>query len=179
MVETKQCSKCKEVKELSQFYKNNKTKDGLTYYCKSCCDNNTKEYRKTERGREATNRYFKTDKGKKTLKRGLAKYFKTARGKAKLKESSNRRRAQKLQSEGIYTQQDILSHGEFQGWLCWWCGKFCKDDYHEDHYIPLSKGGSNWPSNIVISCPRCNHKKNKKLPDEFIQYIKDHPDEFK
>jgi len=32
----KQCTKCKEVKPLSEFYKHKAGKDGLTSYCKSC-----------------------------------------------------------------------------------------------------------------------------------------------
>ena len=33
--------------------------------------------------------------------------------------------------------------------------------------IPLAKGGSNGPENIVIACAPCNLKKNAKLPHEF------------
>ena len=32
----KECSRCKEKKSISAFYKNNNTKDKLTYYCKNC-----------------------------------------------------------------------------------------------------------------------------------------------
>lgn len=40
-VEKKQCGKCKQLKPLSEFYKNKSTKDGLARWCKQC----KKEYR--------------------------------------------------------------------------------------------------------------------------------------
>ncbi|MBZ5623051.1 MAG: HNH endonuclease [Acidobacteriia bacterium] len=36
-----------------------------------------------------------------------------------------------------------------------------------DHYIPLSKGGTNFPDNIVLACWPCNNRKRAKLPSEF------------
>jgi 5-methylcytosine-specific restriction endonuclease McrA len=41
------------------------------------------------------------------------------------------------------------------------------DKYHVDHVVPLSRGGSDGPENIVISCPRCNCSKSSKLPEEW------------
>ena len=35
-ISQKQCSRCKEVKDASLFYKNRKSKDGLKSYCKEC-----------------------------------------------------------------------------------------------------------------------------------------------
>lgn len=36
------CSKCKEIKKLSEFYKNKSQKDGYNNWCKEC----VKEYKK-------------------------------------------------------------------------------------------------------------------------------------
>lgn len=36
VVDTKECSKCKTVKVLADYYKNKKTKDGLLTVCKDC-----------------------------------------------------------------------------------------------------------------------------------------------
>ena len=36
MTDTKQCTKCNETKELTEFYKRKSHKDGLTYWCKGC-----------------------------------------------------------------------------------------------------------------------------------------------
>jgi hypothetical protein len=40
----KQCSKCKEHKTLSDFYKHKKNKDKLSYHCKSCISYTRKVY---------------------------------------------------------------------------------------------------------------------------------------
>jgi hypothetical protein len=40
----KKCSKCKIEKELNQFYKSSKGKDGLNPNCKSCCALKDKKY---------------------------------------------------------------------------------------------------------------------------------------
>ena len=35
-----------------------------------------------------------------------------------------------------------------------------------DHFIPLSRGGSNGESNLILSCWTCNFEKGDSLPDE-------------
>lgn len=42
----KRCPKCGETKELSQFFRNRRTKDGLTCWCKSCHGAATLAYQK-------------------------------------------------------------------------------------------------------------------------------------
>jgi len=84
---------------------------------------------------------------------------------------SHLRRLRLVENGGVHTVQDVLNQGESQNWCCWWCGVYCEDNYHEDHYIPLARGGSNWPKNIVISCPECNFSKGDKTPEEFIEYL--------
>lgn len=77
------------------------------------------------------------------------------------------RRAKINQSEGSHTGADIEKIFNGQKGFCWWCGKDMTDTgYHVDHRIPISRGGSNGPENLVISCPPCNLKKNDKMPWE-------------
>jgi hypothetical protein len=68
----KQCAKCKELKEESEFHKNNRNKDGLHSYCKKCNYEASKEYNGTEKGKQNVKRayqkqystgYFKYGKG--------------------------------------------------------------------------------------------------------------------
>jgi 5-methylcytosine-specific restriction endonuclease McrA len=37
----------------------------------------------------------------------------------------------------------------------------------KDHQIALTKGGSEWPSNLVPACRQCNSLKNTRCPIEF------------
>lgn len=41
--------------------------------------------------------------------------------------------------------------------------------YHIDHIIPSARGGKNEDSNIQLTCPKCNLKKNSKDPIRFMQ----------
>lgn len=77
------------------------------------------------------------------------------------------RRAQLAGSEGFHTAADIeLIHAR-QKYKCACCGKSTKEKKHVDHIVPISRGGSNWPSNLQILCPPCNLTKAAKDPIEF------------
>jgi len=85
--------------------------------------------------------------------------------------SYHKRKALKKGSNGSYTKAELQAQFESQQGRCYHCGKwlvlgngrFC----HVDHWIPLSKGGSNNIENIRLLCPHCNLSKNDKLPCEW------------
>lgn len=79
-----------------------------------------------------------------------------------------RRRAQEVGGDSTAVVHKWESSATKQ---CYWCGKKCAQKYHVDHYVPLSKGGKHEVSNLVISCPRCNLKKNAKDPYEFANTV--------
>lgn len=85
----------------------------------------------------------------------------------RIKVANHQRRAQRKQAPGRYTIQDVRLLLLSQKGLCWWCGVPVGDTYHVDHRIPLSRGGSNYPENLCISCPNCNLSKHNKLPSEW------------
>ena len=87
----------------------------------------------------------------------------------KVKARAQRRRARKLSAEGAHTATDLRKQYDRQKGRCYWCGEPVGYTYHADHVVPLSRGGTNWPENIVISCPDCNRSKNNKLPHEWPQ----------
>lgn len=53
--------------------------------------------------------------------------------------------------------------------ICLWCQSDCSNDYHIDHFHPLSKGGHHSVSNLAIACPTCNLEKNALTPADFCQ----------
>lgn len=50
---------------------------------------------------------------------------------------------------------------------CWYCNCLLTEETSSlDHVIPLSRGGSDRPQNVVPSCKRCNSAKgNKTIPE--------------
>ena len=50
-METKQCSKCSEVKAVSEFHKRASAKDGLAYQCKQCKNMARMDYHNSNRER--------------------------------------------------------------------------------------------------------------------------------
>lgn len=83
-----------------------------------------------------------------------------------------KRRAALNNAEGHFTQDDILELKQLQKNKCYYCGCSLNDNYHVDHKRPLSKGGSNWPKNLAVTCPLCNLRKNDMTEQEFIKKLK-------
>jgi 5-methylcytosine-specific restriction endonuclease McrA len=86
----------------------------------------------------------------------------------KVRAREARRRARKIAAEGFHTDADIREIYDEQGGVCAYCFVPLPVDYHVEHFIPLSKGGSNWPENLRIACPICNAKKGARDPLEFL-----------
>jgi len=90
---------------------------------------------------------------------------------------------------GQITLSKLVDRMEFHGWRCRYCGcdfqlkvircfgsgpgrprqylDFYGIELRVDHVIPVARGGSNWPANLVPACNSCNSKKHAKLVEEF------------
>lgn len=86
----------------------------------------------------------------------------------KLVEYANRRRARTLAAIGDTTDKDFKAIISRQNGKCY----DCKVAFSESlvpsmgHKIPLSRGGSNGPWNIIAQCLPCNQKQGSKIhPD--------------
>ena len=85
----------------------------------------------------------------------------------KRKAYASKRRALLLNAEGSHTPEDIKWLLNVQDGKCANCQIDVGGSYHVDHFIPLSKGGSNWLHNLQILCPPCNTSKGNKDPLEW------------
>jgi len=83
-IQTKQCSKCKQEKPVSEFYKQTSNKTGYKSQCKECCYEYEKERRKRpeslKKYKEACKRYQQTEKYILKYKRNNRKYALTEIG---------------------------------------------------------------------------------------------------
>lgn len=222
---TKQCSKCKEIKPATSEYfsRDKKHRDGLFSQCKVCAaeygrahrtanKEHYAEYQRTyyaatkeqrvatrrayiaanrERIRERRRAYYAenmkkrfeynaTHKGR-AAENSRAHYIANkarileqrrayaAANKEAIRAKHHRRRARKVHAEGTHTAADIKRQYKAQKGRCYYCHIKVGDKFHADHVIPLSRGGSDGPENIVVTCPACNVSKNNKLPHEWPQ----------
>lgn len=77
------------------------------------------------------------------------------------------RRAREENVEGKFSPNDVLSLLDQQNYQCVYCKTCLKEYYEVDHITPISRGGSNWPSNLQCLCRSCNRRKSSKDPIEF------------
>ena len=75
------------------------------------------------------------------------------------------RRARELAAEGHYSLAEWLALLKRYGHRCGYCGAVGK--LEPDHRVPLSRGGSNWISNIIPACRRCNTRKRTATETEY------------
>lgn len=98
-------------------------------------------------------------------KRWRRKHPEAAKLKSRLARS--RRRALENNAEGTYSARDIAALQVRQKGKCNGCQADISQDYHVDHIIPLSRGGSNWPSNLQLLCETCNVRKSDRTMQEW------------
>jgi 5-methylcytosine-specific restriction endonuclease McrA len=56
-----------------------------------------------------------------------------------------------------------------QNYQCYWCDEFFGDKApHQDHVIPISRGGLHMLDNLVWACASCNTQKQAQLPHDWF-----------
>lgn len=76
-----------------------------------------------------------------------------------------RRRARKANASGDCSIQQWQARLDYYGGKCIYCGT--TERITQDHRIPLSRGGTHWPANLIPACHNCNCKKRTKTETEF------------
>lgn len=88
----------------------------------------------------------------------------------RVRSASRQRKARLRGAEGTHTAADVAAIAKAQRNRC----AYCRTDLrltirHEDHIIPISKGGSNRRSNIQLLCAPCNLAKHASDPIDYAQ----------
>lgn len=79
------------------------------------------------------------------------------------------RRARLRKAEGRHTAKDVRTILERQNWTCVYCPTSLKEKHHVDHIVAISRGGTNWPSNLQCLCGPCNLSKWCKDEAEWLK----------
>lgn len=98
--------------------------------------------------------------------------FKPLLAREKSRITAFRRRQMVEANGGSHTKKDLAILYQLQEGLCYFCGepfaaKSQGNSYHADHYLPICEGGKNDSSNLVLTCPSCNFRKNAMDGDSF------------
>lgn len=189
----KLCTICQDEHPLTEEYfsKNYRTKDGWDYTCKVCKSKQAHDtyMRNQEDRKRRVREYNNKNREAKRIKdrayyrahavaiRAHVREYRRIHGEEhrrynreyaknhrQQRRVSERNRRARLRNNGTHTIQDIIRQYKRQRGRCYYCGhKVPWRKHHVDHVIPLIKGGSNGPSNLVIACPTCNCRKRDKF----------------
>jgi 5-methylcytosine-specific restriction endonuclease McrA len=86
--------------------------------------------------------------------------------------ASRRRKARLRGADGTHTAADVEEIAKAQRNRCAYCKVSLRGRVrHEDHIIPISKGGSNRRSNIQLLCAPCNLAKHAADPIDYAKRI--------
>lgn len=97
------------------------------------------------------------------------------------KDENNKRRRENrdfhlMYVAGFHTVADIRQIWEFQNGECHYCGISLgsvesKHGFEKDHIEPISKLGSDWPSNLALTCIPCNQTKKELTAQAFWKIL--------
>ena len=82
------------------------------------------------------------------------------------------RKDQDLNAEGLHDLLHIALIREALEDCCRYCGVPLDGRGEVDHIVPISRGGTHWPSNITLACKDCNRGKHSKTDDEYVAWRK-------
>ena len=175
----KSCSKCGKIKPTDEFHKDRSSRDGLTSACKICrCGQQTRfRLDNPERAREIYSnwRQANVEDARSNYNRWRSRNVEQRReylrswyqqNPGKKAEHDNTRRGLEQDAKGRFTADQWEARLEYHGHKCYYCGSV--DRIQVEHRIPLSRGGTNWPSNLVPACRTCNSSKGTKTEKEFL-----------
>ena len=185
----RRCAKCKTPKAIDQFSSDATMASGISHVCKPCKNADRSVYYYTHHEKEKARhrkhhkknrlyyreqnaryllanpakvkQYVATRNVKASYKSNRSKWLHTTMGKAYRRLKCLTRRARHRNAPGKATRIQIEARVAFYGWQCW----ICQVPYEAiDHVKPLSKGGSQWPSNLRPICLSCNSRKHNNWP---------------
>ena len=156
---TKCCSKCKQVKPISEFYKNKAKKDGYQCSCKICKEVVNRKYARTEKGKQSQKRHFQTEKGKQTKRRykqtkkskeAQKRYIQSKKGRVSREKYyyKNKFKVQARSSVSYAVKTGKLPRPDFLQCSC--CPKQAQEYHHYLGYVP-----EHW-LDVVSVCTKCH-----------------------
>ena len=180
-IRCKSCTKCKQFLPSTAEYFHASARDstGFAPHCKSCRSKERRErYMLSGDTERAQMLIYASEHSKEAVERatnwGIQHPEKLKEHRRKHRQTHmeqgrvyvRNRQSRLAGADGSHTAEDIRAIFDQQEGLCFYC-HITLTKYHVDHVVPISRGGSNSPDNLVIACPHCNDSKGSKLPEEW------------
>lgn len=151
----KVCKKCNKELSIKCYSKNNRNKDKLEKWCKSCVKEKYSKWREK-------NITYDLER-KKSWRKNNLEYDKQR--KAKWSSENLDKRRMSYHKRNIKIKQNVfyISEKEIKRIIsspCFYCGS--NQNIQIDHVVPISKGGKHSIGNIVPACRSCNASKCDK-----------------
>lgn len=173
----KACRKCGETKAISEFYRNKGSRDGRSNSCKVCNNASTYAWRAANPGGHARiQQKYRTkhpERAQAATDRWLAKHpeHHSERMKRRWADPQERRKLLDIKRERRHRARANggrgLTREQTRALLaqpCAYCGAKATQI---DHVIPVSRGGTHDPDNVVPACKHCNAQKWTFTPEEW------------
>ena len=185
-VDAKQCSRCGGIKPRTTKYFYFRREGWPNHYCIPCDKFKAREWviKNPNKTRKRWAKWAKINRAKR-LKYMNDWYYQNRERMLECRREWTRNnperhcvqtrsyKARKRGAVGFHKVEDILSLYKKQKGRCYYCFMELCGIYHVDHKIPLTRGGSNWPSNLCCACRHCNISKNDKTEQEFYDVMWD------
>lgn len=176
----KTCNRCNQDKPILDFYKNNKMLDGRVHQCIKCVleskkifyENNRDElylkrkefyWNNREESLKKSSEWAKKNKDKRKIIRDRW----TAKNKFAKSIMNKNWNAKKLGAVGSFSVEEYKNKLAKYDNKCGYC--MSAEPYTVDHIVPISKGGTNYITNIIPACLRCNGQKRDYLLSEWLK----------
>ena len=154
-IQTKQCSKCKQILPISEFHIRKASLDRHSCRCKKCCQEYKKRYYASEYGHEKCKvdqkRYYNSEHGYKIHKVTQKRYSTSERGREVQNKSSEIYRQKHPNEQKVRT---MIGNAVRDGKLprafkyhCKICGNQARDYHHPDYSKPLE---------VIPLCRKCH-----------------------
>ena len=155
------CTKCNVIKMFECFNKDKGAKDGFDGHCKDC----KRAYRLTRRKEIIAQKmaYQRAHIAKATKWTDDYKKRNPLKRDKWKKQAGRNRRSRRVQSIGKFTSAEWEELCTLYNNKCVCCEEI--KPLTVDHVIPLSKGGTNYISNIQPLCRSCNSRKGTHSTD--------------
>ena len=135
------------------------------------------EYNASPKGKASKAKAGAKNRATPAGKASQAKYQTSPKGKAAIKKKDAKRRALELNAPSDdWTHKELFDSAD---WKCFFCGcdvvepnraevGYQPIEAHAEHFVALSKGGTNMRANMVCSCGKCNISKGTKSGFEVL-----------